>query len=74
MHPYEPAYKIARLFSIVLWILSVLYGDVFVMFIYFFIILKECPFDAEDRDDFSTPADEEGRQKLRREEEEKKLR
>ena len=44
------------------------------MFIYFFIILKECPFDAEDRDDFSTPADEEGRQKLRREEEEKKLR
>ncbi|XP_020609230.1 ubiquitin carboxyl-terminal hydrolase 40-like [Orbicella faveolata] len=36
--------------------------------------VKECLFDAEDRDDFSTPADDEGKQKLRREEEEKKLR
>lgn len=45
------------------------------MFVVFFsCILKECQFDAEDRDDFSTPADDEGNQKLRREEEEKKLR
>lgn len=45
------------------------------MFVVFFsCILKECQFDAEDRDDFSTPADDEGKQKLRREEEEKKLR
>lgn len=44
------------------------------MFISVFIIFKECPFDAKDRDDFSTPADDEGKLKLRREEEEKTLR
>lgn len=39
-----------------------------------FIILKDCQYDAEDRNDFSTPADDEGKQKLQREEEDKKLR
>jgi len=36
--------------------------------------VKDCQYDAEDRDDFSTPADDEGKQKLQREEEDKKLR
>lgn len=66
-------YNIARLCSVVLRIVSVLHSDVLFCGVYLF-ILKECPFDAEDRDDFSTPADDDGKQKLRREEEEKKLR
>ncbi|KAJ7369771.1 peptidase C19 [Desmophyllum pertusum] len=36
--------------------------------------VKDCQFDAEDKDDFSTPADDEGKDKLQREEEEKKRR
>lgn len=40
----------------------------------FFEISKNCQSDSEDNDDFSTPADDEGKEKLKREEEEKKMR
>nr|XP_058972797.1 ubiquitin carboxyl-terminal hydrolase 40-like [Pocillopora verrucosa] len=36
--------------------------------------VKNCQSDSEDNDDFSTPADDEGKEKLKREEEEKKMR
>ena len=35
---------------------------------------KDCSLDADNRNDFSTPADDEAKEKLRREEEEKKRR
>ena len=39
-----------------------------------FSISKDCKLDSVNRDDFSTPADDEGKERLRQKEEEKKHR